>query len=79
MWHDHMWNGPWMMGWGIIPMLLFWLLVIGVVVFLVRSLSTRRGTSPDNSSLQILKDRLASGDIDQDEFDALYQKIKRSQ
>ena len=78
MWHDHMWNGPWMMGWGFIPVLLSWLFVIGVVVYLFRALTVQRGTSTDDPSLQVLKDRLASGDIDQAEFDALYQKLKRS-
>lgn len=79
MWHEHMLNGSWMMGWGIVPMLLFWLLILSATIFLVKSIPTRRENSSDDSSLQILKDRLASGEIDQQEFDALYQKLKHSQ
>ncbi|WP_055464734.1 MULTISPECIES: SHOCT domain-containing protein [Marinomonas] len=78
MWHDHMWSGPGMMGWGFIPMVLFWLLVIGVFVFLFRLFSGKRSEPSDDSSLQILKDRLASGDIDQVEFDSLYDKLKHA-
>lgn len=77
MWHDHMWSGPWMMGWGGMPMLLFWLVVIGLVISLISGLSAKRSDSTDDSSLQILKNRLASGDIDQKQFDALYQKLKQ--
>ena len=78
MWHDHMWNGPWMMGWGIIPMALFWLVVIGVLAYLIKAVLTSRAEHSDDSSLQILKDRLANGDIDQAEFDSLYEKLKRA-
>lgn len=79
MWHDHMWNGPWMMGWGLIPMVLFWLVVIGGIVYLIKSLLSDQSVHEEDPSLQILKERLASGDINQAEFDALYKKLKRAQ
>ncbi|MCW8887015.1 MAG: SHOCT domain-containing protein [Motiliproteus sp.] len=79
MWHDHMWNGPWMMGWGIIPMVFFWLLVIGVLIYLIKSLLSDRSEEAADSSVQILKERLASGDIDQAEFDSLIEKLKHTQ
>ena len=79
MWHDHMWNGPWMMGWGGLPMLLFWVFLIGVAIYLSRSFLGHSDIPTSDSALQILKGRLASGDIDQEEFDSLFKKIKNSQ
>ncbi|MBE93918.1 SHOCT domain-containing protein [Marinobacter sp. tcs-11] len=78
MWHDHMWNGPWMMGWGGVTMVLFWVILIGLAVFLIRSFMGHSGVSEDDSALQTLKERLARGDIDQQEFDTLFNKIKNS-
>jgi putative membrane protein len=75
--------GGW--GWGMgllggLGMLLFWGLVIGLVVWLVVTLtrsgqnSAVRGAQPD-SALETLRRRLASGEITSQEFDQLRQKL----
>lgn len=75
--------GSW--GWGMgllggLGMLLFWALIIGLLVWLVVTL-TRSGQSnasrsaqPD-SALETLRRRLAAGEITPDEFDRLRQKL----
>jgi len=61
-------------------MLLFWGLIIGLVVWLVATLTrsgqsnTARSTQPD-SALETLRRRLAAGEITPQEFDALRQKL----
>ena len=75
--------GGW--GWGMgllggLGMLLFWGLIIGLVVWLVVTLtrsnqgSASRGAQPD-SALEILRRRLAAGEITPQEFDELGQKL----
>lgn len=59
-------------------MLLLWGILIGLAIFLIRSLMGNSGASENDSALQTLKDRLARGDIDQQEFDSLFNKIKKS-
>jgi len=74
--------GSW--GWGMgllggLGMLLFWALVIGLVVWLVVTLTrsgqsnASRGAQPD-SALETLRRRLAAGEITLDDFDRLRQK-----
>ncbi|MBM4458719.1 MAG: SHOCT domain-containing protein [Chloroflexi bacterium] len=75
--------GSW--GWGMgllggLGMLLFWALVIGLVVWLVVTLTrsgqsnASRGAQPD-SALETLRRRLAAGEITLDDFDRLRQKL----
>ncbi|MDT4985919.1 MAG: putative rane protein [Micromonosporaceae bacterium] len=71
------WYGNGMNGWGYglmtVSMLLFWALVIAAVVVLVRHLdSQRRQTSTAQPAKctpeQVLAERFAHGDIDDDEY-----------
>lgn len=65
-WDGHGWGG---MGLG---MLLFWSLVIGGIVMLVRCLSGagEHGVGGrERSALDILKERYARGEIERDEFE----------
>jgi putative membrane protein len=71
----------WSMGLlGGLGMLLFWGLIIGLVVWLVVTLSrsgqsgASRGAQPD-TALETLRRRLAAGEITPQEFDALRLKL----
>ena len=77
MWHDQFWNGPPLWGWGL-PMALFRLLPWLALVLLVRRLIRNRPTAEPDTRLQILQQRLARGEINAAEFDALYRKLHDS-
>jgi len=62
--YGHMWGGG-MMGWLI--MVAFWALVIVLAVMAARAMSARNGNS--GSALDILRERYARGEIDEDDFD----------
>jgi putative membrane protein len=60
------WAGP---GWGLIGFLVmvaFWVLVVMIIVGLVRGGGTRRGLA--SSSVRILEERYARGEIDREEY-----------
>lgn len=69
----------WGMGWfGMIAMLVFWVLVIVAMVYLIRWLAVsskaggregRHWGTYEDSALEILKKRYARGDIDKEEFE----------
>jgi putative membrane protein len=73
--------GTRMMGWlgwpvlGGIGMILFWVLLVGGIVWLVQSLvrGTRTGapSDPDGSPLEILKRRYAKGEITKEQFEQM--------
>ena len=67
------WSGysGWGMGFGMVFMLLFWVLVILGIVALIRVLmaqSQDRG-SRDKTPLQIVQERYARGEIDREEYE----------
>ncbi len=68
---DHM-----MGGWGYGPgflgalmMLVFWGLIIALIVLAVRWFSDQRSGGKSSDALDILKDRLAKGEIDPEEYE----------
>lgn len=83
--------GPWMMGgwnggWGLagigggISMIIFWALLIGGAVLLVRWVSDSRTagytrTRGEESAVEILKRRYASGEITKAEFEQARQDL----
>jgi len=64
--------GGWGMGFGMVFMLLFWILVILGIVVLIRWLmmqpSQGRG-SRDKAPLEIVQERYARGEIDREEYE----------
>jgi putative membrane protein len=63
-------------GYGWIVMLLFWVVVIGGIVWAVTRLSpTGNGPSPD--ARRILDERFARGEIDRDEYRRLRDELAR--
>ena len=74
MWGD-MGSMGWGAGWGffgVLQMLLWWVLIILGIVVLVKWLlgGTPRGEAkPGDRALEVLRERYARGEIDKDEFD----------
>jgi putative membrane protein len=76
-----MMSGGFGMGWGngwtgfaMIPMFLWWALIIALVVIFVKWLISRRdetNRAPASHALEILAERYARGEIRKDEFDAM--------
>ncbi len=67
MWgYDH----PMAFGFGGVFMWLFWIVLIVVVVWLLKNVTSGQTNPPRNSSaLEILEQRYAKGEIDKDEFE----------
>ena len=67
--------GGWGMGWGFgwVFMLLFWALIIfgivAVVRWLIGSSTGGTGSTREKTPLDLLKERYARGEIDQEEFE----------
>jgi putative membrane protein len=68
------------MGLGMVGgMLLFWMVLIGLAVLLVRSLFQANQTNKTNQTLsarQILEQRYARGEINQEQFQLMLKDIK---
>lgn len=75
-----MWGGydgfswGWGMGFGMISMVLFWVLIILGIVILVKwiaagSSGSDSGAAREKTALDILKERYARGEIDREEFE----------
>lgn len=72
-----MWFGGW---WMALWMMVFWIGLILLIVWAVRSLSGEgHGQASDDRSraLQILEERYARGEIDRDEFEERRSTLKR--
>ena len=76
----------WMMsGWGMgfglfgwLMMLLFWILIIAGVVLVVRWFMDQgglKGSSAEETALDILKRRYARGEIDREQFETMKQEL----
>jgi len=68
MWEGGMGGGAWMMG--PIMMLLFFLLLIGSAFVIVKLVRGDWGGGKQDRALDILRERLAKGDIDAEEYKA---------
>jgi putative membrane protein len=65
-----MWHWGFDAWWMSVMMLVFWAVIIGIVVWAVRTAATGRAeTGPSHRrALEILEERYARGEIDEDEF-----------
>jgi putative membrane protein len=64
--------GGWGMGFGVVFMLLFWLLVILGILALIRWLQSQSSRNPgarDATPLEIVQQRYARGEIDKAEYE----------
>lgn len=73
MWHE---SGFFGMGGGIF-MWLFWILLIVAVILGVRSVAASGDDTPEQrrSALEILKERYAKGEIDEEEYERKRKKL----
>jgi len=66
------------MGFGFIFMLAFWALIFYLIYFLITSNKLNKNTSNSNKSPKdILKKRLAEGEIDKKEFEDLLKEVNK--
>ena len=73
MWMD--WNTMGFFGWTM--MILLWIAVLIVIIWAIRSLSTKP-TPTTQTPLELLKQRFAAGEIDQEDFEERKQLLSKS-
>ncbi|MCF3595040.1 SHOCT domain-containing protein [Rhodobacteraceae bacterium LMO-12] len=71
----HMWGGGYGMFGGLM-MVVFWGLIIGLIVLAIRGFSGRSDTGAGQSALDILKERYARGEIEEDEYERRKAKLE---
>ena len=70
MWYIHEGMG-WWMAFGGVCMVVFWGGIIALIVWEVKRLIERGGSTPQNDPLDIVKERYARGEISAREFNRL--------
>jgi putative membrane protein len=70
-----MWGGGHGM-WGGLMMVFFWALIIGLILLAVRGFSNRSDPGSGHSAVDILRERYAHGEIDEDEFERRLAKLE---
>ena len=75
-WDGIAWSG---MGFGVVFMLLFWMVVVLGIVALIRWLLTLQSPNQegDKTPLELLQERYARGEIDRDEYQQKLQDLER--
>lgn len=69
--HGHAW------GWGMwIWMILFWLIVIGLIAWLISRLTKRRGSEPKGGAEETLRERYARGEIDSQTYHRMLDDLR---
>lgn len=73
MFHDWMWGGMWF-SW------IFWIVIIGLIIWLVINQSSRNKqnfpSSPNETPLDILKKRYAKGEINKEQFEQMRKDLE---
>ncbi|MEE2035135.1 SHOCT domain-containing protein [Rhodococcus chondri] len=78
-WYGTGWGGGWLLM--MLMFLLFWSVVVGLVVFLVRRVGIPRpghDRPAHDEAERILAERFARGEIDEDEFVSRREALRRS-
>ncbi|WP_313997584.1 SHOCT domain-containing protein [uncultured Paenibacillus sp.] len=57
-----------MFGWAVAWNMIFWVLIIGLVIYGVLLLLTHSFAKKEDPALQVLKERFARGEISEEEF-----------
>lgn len=75
MFHSWFWGGEFWFGW------IFWLMIIGVIIWLLINQSSRNRdefhfNKPADSPLDIIKRRYAKGEITKDQFDQMKKDLQ---
>ena len=71
----HMWGGGYGMFGGLM-MVAFWGVIIGLVILAIRGFTGRSDTAPPPNALDILRERYAKGEIDENEFERRKEKLE---
>lgn len=61
-------HGPWLIGW-IFP-ILFWGIIVYILYNVIRSLFSNKVSDRNDSALELLRNRFASGEINEQEYTA---------
>lgn len=70
-----MWGGGFGMFGGLM-MVAFWAFIIGLIVLAVRGFSNRPGTGNGQTATDILRERYARGEIDENEFERRLERLE---
>ncbi len=73
MYNDGRWTVNW---WGMALEILFWVLVVLIVIWLFNKYSGKKDIGPADTPLDILKMRLAKGEISKEQFDEMKELLK---
>ena len=72
-------TGNWY-GWGLVGMLLHMILwgafIVGIAYFIIKILRKPGGYDPENNALNILKKRYAAGEINEEDYDRMKERVK---
>lgn len=71
----HMFGGYGGMGFGMLFMIIFWGFIIALLFSLARNRSGGASTAKQETSLDIVKKRFASGEINKEEFEKLKREL----
>lgn len=81
MFPNHMFDGGFFTGWmvfGWLMMIVWWALIIGAVILIVRALvRNASGTPSGHSALDIIKERYAKGEITKKEFEEMKRELTK--
>jgi putative membrane protein len=57
-----------MMGWGMILHMIFWIVVVGMIIYAVLQMVSKPFEKKQDPALHVLRERFARGEINEEEF-----------